>query len=1129
MLDSDDVLIKSTPPTATQPMATDMPTTTTTTTVIPNSTLNDNPSNSNAPEITTTNNNDNSNASVNQGGPNKSIISEQANSKNPLHNDHDYCSPNKTQQQGKVKKENIQANRGETLPSSSSTLTPAKHSAGSNKYNNNHVFAKNASSDHIDEGNLSDELSISSSSLSSDDSDDGLVIADTRPRSLAPKDTPSVSRPKAAQGRRMQQHSPEQKVRQRRPRQNTSVTDKSQWITGEDQIDSALSEHLNERQREKRQRKEVHDPDFSRFTSSEYSSSDAGSDGEEDDEDDPNRPWCTCMKPHGDLFMICCDICEYWYHGSCVGVSQTKSDRLTREGKEWFCGECLSHLQNGTPRSAIPSKVKPKKEKKKSKTGRRGRRKKSETATRESARLSSRLAAARQSKTSQTRRSSNKYEAARSESFEEFENNERLKELIKERKKEFFYKRSLAEEAKRREMGIKNTPITTNLAGSLDSLVSSTSTPSANLPSTMKSEYSKERSQPNIVLQINTKKDGAVTAVVKSKKRKHSSNETADDLLFSDPLQISKKPKHNEHRKSSSGDKEGSTNDRNGSKSDKHRSSDSSDKQTSSSSKKKRKDSESSITTSVGSKNIADKLKENLETRANQLKDFEVPPLDKIERIAIAIEAQLNELYKEGNPKYLTKFRSIVFNLKDSKNEALIRNVLNEEISPARLVRMSPDEMASQELAKWRERENKHTIELIKRDAQLAAQQVIVKKTHKGEEVISAPSLNDPDDPTADVSNQEPPTTPTKSIKKESLDLDNAVSSSTTQTARKVFSLPIKKEQSQPKASIVETLAFLDTTKEHEKNHVYDINCRICTKRESPGKDEAKVDSKNDIDNNATRSTSTTNETPQSEPKRLRVSIETSLDLSSLYKLRDQPIIKPTERPIDSGEYSPSKLTPNGDTNNANEDDDEELYDPETMLPQLGEGSKNNGIPDFSPTDTCWSGNIRMLDVGKFFATAKPVSGNPSFMQDDVNQNLLVCGRIKPEQVMSYIKKLKSTSKNQIISIQFYPASDNDKTTYNHLFDYLYTKNRCGVIESSNHGQTLKDFYIVPIHEGGNIPDVLRPIQGPGLERGHPNCLLGLMVKTARPASALSGGSSAGVSSISTSPSTTSYAPNQMK
>lgn len=40
-------------------------------------------------------------------------------------------------------------------------------------------------------------------------------------------------------------------------------------------------------------------------------------------EDDPDRLWCICKKPHNNRFMICCDLCEDWFHGKCVGVTKS--------------------------------------------------------------------------------------------------------------------------------------------------------------------------------------------------------------------------------------------------------------------------------------------------------------------------------------------------------------------------------------------------------------------------------------------------------------------------------------------------------------------------------------------------------------------------------------------------------------------------------------------------------------------------------------------------------------------------------------------------------------------------------------------------------------------------------------
>lgn len=51
-------------------------------------------------------------------------------------------------------------------------------------------------------------------------------------------------------------------------------------------------------------------------------------------------------------------------------------------------------------------------------------------------------------------------------------------------------------------------------------------------------------------------------------------------------------------------------------------------------------------------------------------------------------------------------------------------------------VRLTPEELASQELAEWRDQESKYQLELIKKSELdlLAASKTYVLKTHKGEE-----------------------------------------------------------------------------------------------------------------------------------------------------------------------------------------------------------------------------------------------------------------------------------------------------------------------------------------------------------------------------------------------------------
>ena len=42
--------------------------------------------------------------------------------------------------------------------------------------------------------------------------------------------------------------------------------------------------------------------------------------------------------------MICCDLCEDWFHGECVGISIHKGREMEKTGEEWCCDKCKSNL-----------------------------------------------------------------------------------------------------------------------------------------------------------------------------------------------------------------------------------------------------------------------------------------------------------------------------------------------------------------------------------------------------------------------------------------------------------------------------------------------------------------------------------------------------------------------------------------------------------------------------------------------------------------------------------------------------------------------------------------------------------------------------------------------------------------
>ncbi|CAF2522160.1 unnamed protein product [Rotaria sp. Silwood2] len=46
--------------------------------------------------------------------------------------------------------------------------------------------------------------------------------------------------------------------------------------------------------------------------------------------------YCLCRSSDCSVFMIACDACNIWYHGSCIGISEKESARI----ENFFCHQC---------------------------------------------------------------------------------------------------------------------------------------------------------------------------------------------------------------------------------------------------------------------------------------------------------------------------------------------------------------------------------------------------------------------------------------------------------------------------------------------------------------------------------------------------------------------------------------------------------------------------------------------------------------------------------------------------------------------------------------------------------------------------------------------------------------------
>ncbi|XP_044068420.1 uncharacterized protein LOC122883584 [Siniperca chuatsi] len=61
---------------------------------------------------------------------------------------------------------------------------------------------------------------------------------------------------------------------------------------------------------------------------------------------DSNALYCICRQKHNKRFMICCDSCQEWFHGNCVGISETQGRNMETKGQEYICPPCTTKKQS---------------------------------------------------------------------------------------------------------------------------------------------------------------------------------------------------------------------------------------------------------------------------------------------------------------------------------------------------------------------------------------------------------------------------------------------------------------------------------------------------------------------------------------------------------------------------------------------------------------------------------------------------------------------------------------------------------------------------------------------------------------------------------------------------------------
>uniref|UniRef100_A0A8B9MN15 PHD finger protein 3 n=2 Tax=Accipiter nisus TaxID=211598 RepID=A0A8B9MN15_9AVES len=397
-------------------------------------------------------------------------------------------------------------------------------------------------------------------------------------------------------------------------------------------------------------------------------------------------------------------------------------------------------------------------------------------------------------------------------------------------------------------------------------------------------------------------------------------------------------------------------------------------------------------------------------------------PEERAAKVATRIERELFSFFRDTDSKYKNKYRSLMFNLKDPKNNILFKKVLKGEVTPDHLIKMSPEELASKELAAWRQRENRHTIEMIEKEQREVERRPITKITHKGEIEIESETPIKEQEEVMEI--QEPNV--------------------------KLF----EKSEEADKDKEVNESASPDTTSQH-KNHLFDLNCKICIGRMAPPTDDLSA-KKVKVSVGVARKQS------DNEAESIADALSSTSSILASELLED-----------DKQDSSKSSFTPLPKSETPGTVECESLF-----LARL---------------NFIWKGFINMPSVAKFVIKAYPVSGSFEYLTEDLPDSIQVGGRISPHTVWEYVEKIKASGTKEICVVRFTPVTEEDQISYALLFAYFSSRKRYGV--AANNMKQVKDLYLIPLGSSDKVPHHLVPFDGPGIEIHRPNLLLGLIIR----------------------------------
>ena len=515
---------------------------------------------------------------------------------------------------------------------------------------------------------------------------------------------------------------------------------------------------------------------------------------------------------------------------------------------------------------------------------------------------------------------------------------------------------------------------------------------------------------------------------------------------------------------------------------------------------------------------IRNTLRDTLQQRMKEFEHSTIPKMTADEIVDFAKETE-REMFlffnKEIKDKYKAKYRSLKFNLSDVKNKTLLEKICAQKITAKQLVELPPAALASDELAKWREHENKHQLEIItKSELDALAQNKIVVKTHKGEEIIEkksapvdilVPIVDDVESVIAKtVMSVEDPHGRYDLGRSISLNVSSGNASSPL-SSPSITSSTGRKSDSKHRSSRSRSKSKGRDHHHHHKSsssskHKKSDRHRSRSPRHHSSRDKDRKKSRDR--SKSKKSEDHKHHRDKSKEKEKLNSSKTkglSKDSKNHLKVEEKPDLKlldiePDQQDVDLVGKILGSMGVQLDKPLLPKVKDEK---PKVEVAVKPKDEVEPPAPYIEPKQLVeiYSGNLHMADVAKFNVTASIVSGNFENIPKFFPSQLEIVGRIDPNTVFGYLDKVKRLAGKELCVLRFAPT-DESKTSYFDFFTYLHSKQRYGVIKSPM--SKVKDFYLIPVEASKPVPKVLLPFVGPGFIEGEsqkPDLFLGVILK----------------------------------